>query len=76
MGSCHLNHSVKDVLDKLSFQRNHLPEKLYDELYLFLQTESSQEIMNELFHLLKKYDLSTKAEQEQRNKRLSHLLSI
>lgn len=76
MGSCNLNHSVKDVKEKLDFQRNHLPEGITDALHLFLQAECSQEILNEIFHLLKKYDLSPKDEQELRNERLSDLLSI
>ncbi|PGS48468.1 group-specific protein [Bacillus sp. AFS041924] len=76
MGKCNLNHSKKDVQDKLDFQRNYLPDRITDDLDLLLRTECSQEILNEIFHLIKKYDLSTNAEQELRNKRLSDLLSI
>jgi hypothetical protein len=76
MGTCNLNHSKKDVQSKLDFQRNYLPERITNELYLFLETDCSQEILNEIFHLLKKYDLLTNDEQDLRNERLSDLLSI
>ncbi|SIC87405.1 Uncharacterised protein [Mycobacteroides abscessus subsp. abscessus] len=36
----------------------------------FLQKEHTQEILNDVFHLLKKYDLASEDEKEERERRL------
>ncbi|WP_411831012.1 hypothetical protein [Peribacillus castrilensis] len=40
----------------------------------YLEKGNSQETLNELFHLLKKYDLSTQEEQESRNDKLKRIM--
>ncbi|GGI17829.1 group-specific protein [Gottfriedia solisilvae] len=74
MGSCNVNHSIDDVLVKLAYQKEYLPESLAKELYLLIQSSQSQLILNDVFHLLKKYDLVTPEEQKNRNKHLSDLI--
>ncbi|WP_409296356.1 hypothetical protein V1498_22025 [Peribacillus sp. SCS-26] len=74
MSSCNLDHSREDVLHKLSQQDEFLPHGLTGEIESFLGEEQSQETLNEVFHLLKKYDLSSTEERESRNERLEALL--
>ncbi|MBM7649882.1 hypothetical protein JOC78_002866 [Bacillus ectoiniformans] len=74
MGSCNLDHSLESVIQKLESQADYLPVKLYEELSLFLQKEHSQETLNELFHLLKKYDLSSEEEQLRRSQAMRELI--
>ena len=76
MSTCKLNHSTEDVIEKVELQKTHLPEKLAEGLYNFLQTNPSQVLLNELFHLLKKYNLSSQNEQDLRNNRLSQLITL
>jgi hypothetical protein len=64
--ACNIDHSVEDVITKLESQNEFLPENLYSQLTDFLKNPLSQEILNETFHLLKKYDLSDVAEQRRR----------
>lgn len=75
MSSCKLDHPLDDVLRKLEAQKPFLPEELYRQGAAFLATEPSQPELNELFHLLKKYDLSSADEQQQRNEKLKQLVS-
>ncbi|MEN1968084.1 hypothetical protein WMZ97_08410 [Lentibacillus sp. N15] len=70
MGECNIDHSKADVAKKLASQKAHLPANLRVQLLDFLDGDRSQETLNDLFHLLKKYDLATKSEQEDRNERL------
>lgn len=68
MGECKLDHTIEDVRAKLEQQAPHLPDGLAQQLTLILETNTStQAQLNEIFHLLKKYDLSSKEEQEERN---------
>jgi len=41
----------------------------------FLQNKHSQEILNDIFHLLKKYDLVSEEEREKRNAQLLHIMN-
>jgi hypothetical protein len=75
MGTCNINHSHEDVVKKFESQEEFLPEPLVETLHRFLKNEHSQKILNELFHLLKKYDLASKNEQDERNKKLTALTS-
>lgn len=75
MGECKIDHSQEDVMKKLESQQDYLPELLSKDLTLFLMSEPSQETLNELFHLLKKYDLASNEEQEQRNQKLKQFKS-
>ncbi|MGE7762746.1 hypothetical protein [Peribacillus sp. NPDC097895] len=74
MGTCNLNHSQQDVRLKFESQKAFLPTELSQTINLFLENEHSQEMLNELFHLLKKYDLSSKEEQESRIEKLNQIM--
>ncbi|WP_409290865.1 hypothetical protein [Peribacillus sp. SCS-37] len=74
MSSCNLDHSREDVLQKLRQQDEFLPGGLTGEIESFLAEGQSQETLNEVFHLLKKYDLSPAQERESRHERLQALL--
>jgi hypothetical protein len=76
MGSCDLDHLQEDVAQKLESQKAFLPGFLSEELHRFLQSPQAQHTLNELFHLLKKYDLVPKEEQEARNKQLNRLIGL
>ncbi|MGP4107702.1 hypothetical protein [Virgibacillus sp. L01] len=75
MGVCNIDHSQESVVKKLKSQEEFLPQDLTDKLYLFLDEDRSQETLNELFHLFKKYDLASKSEQEERDGQLITLIS-
>ncbi len=70
MGTCNIDHSHEDVVKKLESQESFLPDELAAKLAQFLKGENKQETLNELFHLLKKYDLASASEREERNKKL------
>ena len=74
MGACNIDHSQEDVKKKWESQRAFLPADLNEKLSQFLEKEHSQETLNEVFHLLKKYDLISKEEQEERNEKFQQLL--
>ena len=74
MSECKLNHSHEDVKNKFESQAEFLPLDLKEKFTLFFQKEHSQELLNEIFHLLKKYDLASDEEKEERYKRLSLIL--
>jgi SAM-dependent methyltransferase len=71
MSECSIDHSQDDVQKKLESQREHMPSQLAKDLALLLTREQSQETLNELFHLLKKYDLAAAEEREERNRMLA-----
>ena len=73
MSQCKLDHSVEDVQKKLSEQEPYLPKDIYNEFTAFLEKNLPQETLNEAFHLLKKYDLSAKDEQDNRNEKMKKL---
>lgn len=70
MSECKLNHSHEDVISKFESQASFLPEEMKPLFNQFFEKEHTQDLLNEVFHLLKKYDLATKEEQENRNNRL------
>ncbi|MCA1029535.1 group-specific protein [Bacillus timonensis] len=74
MSTCNIDHSKQDVENKLESQKSFLPSDLYVRTEAFLQTELTQETLNELFHLLKKYDLITNEEQQERNQKMIDLM--
>ncbi|MBM7572650.1 group-specific protein [Aquibacillus albus] len=74
MGECNIDHPLEDVTQKLESQKNHLPDSLYKKGHMLLQANPTQDVLNVLFHLLKKYDLLTAEEQQERNEKLSLLL--
>lgn len=74
MSTCNLDHSGNDVLKKLLSQKDFLPDSLYEAIQLFLVDKVDQTVLNELFHLLKKYDLVSKDEQQKRNEEIARLI--
>lgn len=74
MGQCTIDHSREDVMQKLESQKEYIPSALYEEISLFLKNQHSQHTLNELFHLLKKYDLASQEEQQARNEKLGKLI--
>ncbi|KKZ98964.1 hypothetical protein [Bacillus wiedmannii] len=68
--ACNIDHSMEDVMNKLESQKSFLPEVIFKELKGFLRGNHSQEILNDVFHLLKKYDLVSEEEREMRNTQL------
>ncbi|MEB2631762.1 hypothetical protein SOP94_25385 [Peribacillus frigoritolerans] len=74
MGACNLNHSQQDVRLKFESQKAFLPPQLSQTLDRYLEKGNSQEALNEIFHLLKKYDLSTQEERESRNDKLKRIM--
>lgn len=75
MGKCNLDHSQTDVLNKFESQKEFLPKILVKEIESYLHQEQSQLDLNELFHLLKKYDLATNEVKEERNKKIETLIN-
>ncbi|PEU76457.1 group-specific protein [Bacillus paramobilis] len=72
--ACNIDHSMEDVMNKLESQKDFLPEVIFKELKGFLQGNHSQEILNDVFHLLKKYDLVSEEEREMRNTQLLRII--
>lgn len=70
MGECKLNHSQEDVKSKYESQAEFLPKDMKPLFDQFFAGEHTQELLNEVFHLLKKYDLASSEEQSARNERL------
>jgi hypothetical protein len=75
MSACKLDHSLEDVKTKLADQRPFLLPTLSEKCSQFLTTNVSQSELNELFHLLKKYDLASEEEKDIRNQKLDDLLA-
>ncbi|WP_077617621.1 group-specific protein [Bacillus sinesaloumensis] len=76
MSACTIDHSKEDVIKKLESQKSYLPEELYNTATHFLKEDRSQQALNELFHLLKKYDLVTQEEQHERNLAIEKLFLL
>jgi len=74
MSKCTVDHSIEDVRNKLKEQSTFLPQELYEQCLLFLDEKLNQETLNEVFHLLKKYDLASEEMREQRNAGLLKLI--
>lgn len=75
MSTCNIDHSAEDVIKKLQSQESFMPKELYNKAAQFLETEHTQLTLNELFHLLKKYDLATEEEQQKRNLAMEELFN-
>lgn len=75
MGKCTIDHAHGDVVKKLQSQESFIPAYLAEGIADFLKGKHSQETLNELFHLLKKYDLASIAEQADRNKQLEFIVN-
>jgi len=75
MGTCKLDHSQEDVMNKFEAQRPFLPDEIKTKLAGYLSVVHTQAELNDMFHLLKKYDLSSATEKEERNKQMLLLLN-
>lgn len=75
MSECKIDHTIEDVKNKYESQADFLPEDVKASFSDFFDAVHTQEILNDVFHLLKKYDLATEDERETRNKRLSLVLN-
>jgi hypothetical protein len=74
MSECKVNHSQEDVKNKFESQTKFLPNDLKSSFQLFFEKEQTQTILNEAFHLLKKYDLASDEEKKIRNDQMVTLL--
>lgn len=74
MGECNIDHSKADVKEKYQSQKEFLPQDIQPLFNQFFEEEHSQDILNDVFHLLKKYDLATEEERNARNNRLELVL--
>mgnify|MGYP001479950216 CR=1 FL=1 len=74
MGECKIDHTKEDVKNKYESQLNYLPEEMKPLFQQFFLEEHTQEILNDVFHLLKKYDLASEEEKQNRNNRLNMVL--
>ncbi|MEH7075822.1 hypothetical protein [Neobacillus drentensis] len=70
MSECKLDHTHEDVKSKFESQGPFLPEEMKPLFHQFFEKEHTQDLLNEVFHLLKKYDLASEEEKENRNNRL------
>ena len=75
MSNCKIDHSHEDVQKKYQSQIEFLPNEMTPMFESFFSKEHAQIILNEMFHLLKKYDLSSEQEKDQRNKQILLLLN-
>lgn len=75
MSSCNIDHSQEDVKKKYESQSEFLPTEINELFVSFFSKSHSQETLNEVFHLLKKYDLSSEDEKLSRNEKLLLVIS-
>ena len=74
MSECKLDHSIDDVKNKYESQASFLPAEMKPFFIRFLDKDHTQDVLNEVFHLLKKYDLAAETEKSERNHRLDLIL--
>lgn len=74
MSECKLDHSQEDVKQKYESLAEFLPEDMELLFEQFFAKEHTQDLLNDVFHLLKKYDLATETEKGERNNRLYMVL--
>jgi len=74
MSECKLNHLKEDVQSKYHSQASFIPEELKPLFHQFFESTPTQPTLNEVFHLLKKYDLASPEEQNDRNDQLYSVL--
>ncbi|WP_096187674.1 group-specific protein [Evansella halocellulosilytica] len=71
--ACNIDHSLEDVSKKLESQKEFLPSHIYDAVNVLLSKKPDQQVLNEVFHALKKYDLANDEEKHERNEILNKL---
>ena len=62
-----VDHSIEDVSRRLERQSQCMPAHLYFQLEELLNWSLEQEVVNQLYALLKKYEGLTDIEREERN---------
>lgn len=70
MSECKINHTHEDVQSKFQSQAEFLPADMLPLFQVFFEKEHTQDLLNEVFHFLKKYDLASVEEKSERNNRL------
>lgn len=70
MSKCTIDQTHQEVVKKFNEQQSFMPKKLMESGKVFLNGPLSQETLNEVFHLLKKYDLATGEERAERNSKM------
>jgi len=75
MSKCKLDHTHEDVRQKYQSQFEYLPKEMHLLFETFFAEEHPQQELNELFHLLKKYDLISNDEKAERNKQMMIMLN-
>jgi len=74
MAECKIDHSHEEVRKKYAEQSPFLPEETKPLFDQFFNGEHTQDILNQVFHLLKKYDLASEEEKKERNSRIYMVL--
>jgi hypothetical protein len=74
MGNCKLDHTSEDVQKKYETQSHLLPSNIRETFMDWLGRNPTQLELNEVFHLLKKYDLITDEERGKRDLELTRIL--
>jgi hypothetical protein len=74
MGRCTIDHTLQDVQQKLADQSAFIPHELAIKVGDALTAGAEQAFLNDVFHLLKKYDLADEKEREERNAKLDSLV--
>lgn len=75
MSSCKIDHTREDIKKKLMDQQSFLEKSIYTSCLSFLDHKPSQLQLNELFHLLKKFDLANITEQQDRLNKIKILVN-
>ena len=70
VSSCPIDHSLEDVHKKLREQEPFLPKDIAEGVKSYLTEAVTQEALNDIFHLLKKYDLANAEERTKRDTQL------
>ncbi|WP_139488679.1 group-specific protein [Brevibacillus dissolubilis] len=74
MSECKLDHTREDVQKKCVEQSAFLPADIHTSLKAYLEKDLPQATLNEVFHLLKKYDLADAEQRAARDEKLRELL--
>lgn len=74
MGTCNIDHTHEDVRKKYESQAAFLPAEINSLFERYFEKEHTQLELNEVFHLLKKYDLSPDEVRGIRNGQLLQIL--
>lgn len=68
---CPIDHSVVDVKKKLAEQKAFLPVRISAGLESYITEGLAQDVLNDIFHLLKKYDLASEEERAERDEQFA-----